>query len=168
MYVEHLSLSKFLVLCATRLSDELTLYYCIKPTLPVLYKHVLTGGNGALTGENVYQSVNSCAVNDRFVCLISSIRAYLVNNVRWTFVLVRIPSPLCNKAVGFSTILNSFSASSLMTCVHHKKDLTQNHYQNKIREQKLIRNISTACTSSHPLLKHGCRFLSSKLPSDVL
>ena len=28
-------------------------YYCIKPTLPVRYKHVLTGGNRALTGENV-------------------------------------------------------------------------------------------------------------------
>ena len=31
-----------------------TTYYCIKPTLPVRYKHVLTGGNWALTGENVY------------------------------------------------------------------------------------------------------------------
>ena len=29
-------------------------YYCIKPTLPVRYKHVLTGENRALTGENVY------------------------------------------------------------------------------------------------------------------
>ena len=28
--------------------------YCIKPTLPVRYKHVLTGENRALTGENVY------------------------------------------------------------------------------------------------------------------
>ena len=30
------------------------MYYCIKPTLPVRYKHVLTGENRALTGENVY------------------------------------------------------------------------------------------------------------------
>ena len=29
-------------------------YYCIKPTLPVRFKHILTGGNRALTGENVY------------------------------------------------------------------------------------------------------------------
>ena len=142
-------------------------HYCIKPTLPVRYKHVLTGGNQALTGENVYKSVNSHAVKDRFVCIISSIRAYLVNNVRWTFVLVKIPSPLSNKAVGFSTILIPFLLH-LMTWVHHKKDLTQNLYQNEIREQKLIRNVSTACASSHPLRKYGRRFLRSESPSDVL
>ena len=28
--------------------------HCIKPTLLVRYKHVLTGENRALTGENVY------------------------------------------------------------------------------------------------------------------
>ena len=28
--------------------------YCIKPTLPVRYEHVLTGENRALTGENAY------------------------------------------------------------------------------------------------------------------
>ena len=41
-----------------------TMNYCIKPTLPVRYKHILTGENRALTGENVYLSVNSRAVND--------------------------------------------------------------------------------------------------------
>ena len=29
-------------------------HYWIKPTLPVRYRHVLTGENRALTGENVY------------------------------------------------------------------------------------------------------------------
>ena len=36
-----------------------------KRTLPVRYKHVLTGGNRALLVEYVYQSGNSRAVNDR-------------------------------------------------------------------------------------------------------
>ena len=30
------------------------IYYFIKPTLPVRYKHVLVGGDRALTGEIVY------------------------------------------------------------------------------------------------------------------
>ena len=30
------------------------IHYCIKRTLPVRHKHVLTGKNRALTGENVY------------------------------------------------------------------------------------------------------------------
>ena len=42
--------------------------YCIKPTLSVRYKHVLTGENRALRGENVYKSVNSRAVND-WLCM---------------------------------------------------------------------------------------------------
>ena len=33
---------------------EIFMNYCIKPTLPVRYKHVLTGENRTLTGENVY------------------------------------------------------------------------------------------------------------------
>ena len=44
------------------------IYYCIKPTLPVRYKRILTEENRALTGENVYQSVNSRAVND-WLCM---------------------------------------------------------------------------------------------------
>ena len=31
-----------------------TIHYCIKPTIPVRYKHVLTGENRALKGKNVY------------------------------------------------------------------------------------------------------------------
>ena len=44
--------------------------YCIKPTLLVRYKHVLTGENRTLTGENVYLSVNSHAVND-WLCMLN-------------------------------------------------------------------------------------------------
>ena len=140
--------------------------YCIKPTLPVRYKHVLTGENRALTGENVYYSVNSRAVNDWFVCSISSIRAYLVNNVCWTFVLVNSKSSDQHGCRNLF-LIQSFFGSSLMTWEHHKRNFTQNLCWNEIHEQNITRNDSTDSASSHPLLKRDRRFLRSISPADI-
>ena len=50
----HISVKVHGLLRSGRFYERFTSNYCIKPTLPVRYKHVLTGENRALTGENVY------------------------------------------------------------------------------------------------------------------
>ena len=86
----------------------------MKPTFPVCNKHVLTGGNRALTVENV----NSCTVNDHLCMFNISDLGLPCKQFMLNVCPCQYSSPPTDKAVGIGITLILYQVTKFWTSLN--------------------------------------------------